>query len=330
MRYYILMTRIAVLRGGPSSEHDISLLSGANIIENLQREPYSTVDIFIDKNGQWHVRGVPMEPERALSGVDVAFNILHGKYGEDGSVQKILERAGIPYTGAGPFGSALSLNKALSKELLQKHGVKMPKHKVLNVSPHLEREAAEAFRSFAPPVIVKPASAGSSDGITLAKTFQEFWDGVKKAFELSPQVLVEEFIQGKEATAGVVEGLRGEKLYAMLPIEIVPPPKAAFFDREVKYNGETEERVPGNFSREETAELQRLARLAHEALSQSGYSRSDFIVSPRGVYFLELNSAAGVGMTKESLVPKALKAAGVSVEEFLDHVIQDALSSKKK
>ena len=323
------MIHVAVLRGGPSSEHDISLLSGAHILENLQREPYRPVDVFIDKEGEWHVRGIAMPPERALSGVDVAFNILHGQYGEDGSVQKILDRIGIPYTGAGAYPAALSLNKALTKDHLEKHGVKMPRHKLLKVSPELEKEAREAFRAFSPPVIVKPVAAGSSDGITLAKTFDEFWSGVKKAFELSPQVMVEEFIMGKEATAGVVEGLRGEKLYAMLPIEIVPPPKAVFFDREVKYNGETLERVPGNFTKEESAELQRLAKLAHEALGQGGYSRSDFIVSPRGVYFLELNSAAGVGMTKESLVPKALKAAGVSIHEFLDHVIQNALQKKK-
>lgn len=323
------MVKVAVLRGGPSSEHDISLLSGANILEQLAGSGHQAVDVFIDKKGQWHVRGIPMTPERALTGVDVAFNILHGQYGEDGSVQRILDMTGIPYTGAGAFGAALSLNKHLTKELLQKHGVKMPRHRVLKVSPDLEREAAEAFRAFSPPVIVKPASAGSSVGMTLAKTFQEFWDGVKKAFEHSPQVLVEEYIKGREATAGVVEGLRGEKLYAMLPIEIVPPPSASFFDREVKYNGETLERVPGHFTKAETAELQRLARLAHEVLSQSGYSRSDFIVSPRGVYFLELNSAAGVGMTKESLVPKALKAAGVSMQEFLDHILHHSKTSRK-
>jgi D-alanine-D-alanine ligase len=323
------MIRVGVLRGGPSSEHDISLLSGANILERLQREPYQPVDIFIDKKGEWHVRGIPMTPERALQGIDVVFNPLHGQYGEDGTVQRILDRIGVPYTGAGAYGAAVSLNKPLTKEIMAKHGIRMPQQRVLKVSPDLEKEAREAFRAFSPPVVVKPASAGSSVGMTLAKTFEEFWEGLKSAFEHSSQVLVEEYIKGKEATAGVVDGLRGQKLYSMLPIEIVPPAKATFFDREVKYNGETIERVPGNFTKEETAELQRLAMLAHEALDQRGYSRSDFIVTPRGVYFLELNSAAGVGLTKESLVPKALAAAGVSMDEFLDHVIKDALERKR-
>lgn len=323
------MIKVAVLRGGPSSEHDISLLTGANILERLQREPYRPLDIFIDKEGTWHARGVPMTPERALGDADVAVNVLHGQYGEDGSVQRVLDRIGIPYTGAGAYAAAISLNKPLSKEILAKQGVRMPKHKLLKVSHELEKEAREAFRAFSPPVIVKPASAGSSVGMTLAHTYDQFIAGVKKAFEHSPTVLVEEYIKGKEATAGVVEGLRGEKIYSLLPIEIVPPPKAAFFDREVKYNGETLERVPGNFSKEETAEIQRLARLAHDALGQRGYSRSDFMVSPRGVYFLETNSAAGVGLTKESLLPKSLAAVGISFDEFLDHIIQDAINSKR-
>jgi D-alanine-D-alanine ligase len=260
----------------------------------------------------------------------VAINVLHGQYGEDGSVQRILDRIGTPYTGAGAYAAAVSLNKPLSKEILAKQGVKMPRHKLLRVSSNLEKEMHEAFRAFSPPIIVKPASAGSSVGMTLAKTYDEFMEGVRRAFEHSSSVLVEEYIKGKEATAGVVEGLRGEKIYSLLPIEIIPPPKAAFFDREVKYNGETIERVPGNFSKEETAEIQRLAKLAHEALGQRGYSRTDFIVSPRGVYYLETNSAAGVGLTSESLLPKSLAAVGISFDEFLDHIISDAMANKRR
>lgn len=323
------MIKVAVLRGGPSSEHDISLITGSNILESLQREPYRPLDIFIDKEGVWHARGIPMSPERALGDSDVAINVLHGQYGEDGSVQRILDRIGTPYTGAGAYAAAVSLNKHLSKEILAKAGVKMPRHKLLKVSSDLDKEAREAFRAFSPPIIIKPAAAGSSMGMTLAKTYDEFLNGVKKAFEHSSTVLIEEYIKGKEATAGVVEGLRGEKLYGLLPIEIVPPPKAAFFDREVKYNGETIERVPGNFSKEESAEIQRLAKLAHEVLGQRGYSRSDFMVSPRGVYFLETNSAAGVGLTKESLLPKSLAAVGISFDEFLDHIISDAIARKR-
>jgi D-alanine-D-alanine ligase len=324
------MIKVGVLRGGPSSEHDISLITGNEILKAFEREPYKPLDIFIDKAGIWHVRGKPMKPEQALLDVDAVINALHGQYGEDGTVQRILDRIGVPYTGAGLYGAATSLNKPLTKDIMAKHGIKMARHKVLKASPDLEKEALTAFRSFSPPVVVKPAAAGSSVGVTLAKTFAEFWEGVKKAFQHSSQVMVEEYIKGKEATAGIVEGLRGQRYYATLPVEIVPPPNAQFFDREVKYDGSTLERVPGNFTKEETAELQRLARLAHEVLDQRSYSRSDFIVTPKGeVYFLELNSGAGVGLTKESLLPKALKAAGVSFEEFLDHLVADIMQKKK-
>ena len=323
------MTKVAVLRGGASNEHEISLLSGANVLKNLSREPYQALDVFIDKKGVWHVRGIPMTPERALTGVDVVFNALHGAAGEDGTLQRMLDRLGIPYTGAGAYASALALNKALTKDMLAKHGIKMPRHTILTVSADLEREAREAFKKFAPPIIVKPAASGSSVGVTLAKTFDEFWDGVKKAFEHGKQVLVEEYIKGKEATAGVVAGLRGQKHYELLPIEIIPPDSADFFDYDVKYNGKTIERVPGHFTREESKELQRMASVAHEALNLGDYSRSDFIVSPRGVYFLEVNPAAAVGLTSESLLPKSLEAGGVSMNEFMDHVIQFALEQKR-
>ena len=322
------MLKVAVLRGGACNEHEISLLSGANVLKNLDREPYQPLDVFIDKKGIWHVRGIPMDPKRALTGVDVVFNALHGAAGEDGSLQRLLDSLGIPYTGAGAYSSALAMNKALTKEMLGKHGVKMPRHVLLSVSPDLEKEAKEAYRKFSPPVIVKPTTSGSSVGVTLARTFDEFWEGMKKAFEHGKQVLVEEYIKGKEATAGVVAGLRGQKRYPLLPIEIIPPKEAKFFDYNVKYNGKTIERVPGNFTRSESDELQRVAALAHEVLDLGDYSRSDFVVSPRGVYFLEVNSAAGVGLTSESLLPKSLAAVGVSMNEFLDHVLQYALDKK--
>jgi D-alanine-D-alanine ligase len=141
--------------------------------------------------------------------------------------------------------------------------------------------------------------------------------------------LAEEYIKGKEATAGVVEGLRGERYYALLPVEIVPPPAHAIFDYGAKYSGESTERVPGNFTREETEELQRFACIAHEALGMRHYSRSDFVVTPKGVYFLESNNAAGVGMTNESLLPKSLGAAGITTDEFLKHITELALEDNR-
>lgn len=321
--------KVAVLRGGAGNEHEVSLRSGSNILAGIERLGHIPLDVFIDKTGAWHVRGIPMTPERALSSVDVAWNVLHGGPGEDGSLQRVLDRIGVSYTGSGSYASAAAFNKLLAKEILAKHDIRMPRHVVLSVSPSLENEAKEAFRAFAPPVVVKPSSSGSSVGVTLAKTFPDFWEGVKEAFAHSPKVMVEEYIKGKEATAGVVEGLRGMKLYPLLPIEIVPPPTHAIFDYDAKYSGESIERVPGNFTSEEASELQRLAQVVHDALGLRHYSRSDFVVSPRGIYFLEANNAAGVGMTSESLLPKSLTAAGMSTDEFFDHIIKLAFEKKR-
>jgi len=320
--------KVAVLRGGAGGEHEVSLNSGSNILAAVERLGHVPLDIFIDKKGAWHVRGVPVHPERALSGTDVVWNVLHGEPGEGGDVQRTLDRIGVPYTGSKAYPSAVAFNKVLTKDILANHGVLMPRHIVLSVSPDLEKEAKEAFRAFSPPIIVKPAIGGSSVGVTLVKTFAEFWGALKNAFAESPKVLVEEYIKGKEATAGVVQGLRDTEFYPLLPIEIIPPSTSAIFDYDAKYSGQTLERVPGNFTREETEELQRLARLVHEVLDLRHYSRSDFIISPRGVHFLEVNNAAGVGMTSESLLPKSLNAAGISTDEFIDHIIRLAFERK--
>lgn len=318
------MITVAVLRGGASSEHEISLLSGANVLRNLDTHRYRILDVFIDKEGVWHVRGIPMSPERALAGVDVVLNLLHGQYGEDGSIQRLLERTGVPYVGPSAFASAFAMHKIFAKEEMKKHGVKTPGYTTLKVSPDLQREALAAFKKFSPPVVIKPLRAGSSVGVTLAHTFDRFWEGVKAAFEHSTEIIVEEWIRGKEATVGIAEGLRGEKHYSLLPIEIIPDRAHSFFDYDAKYGGGTKEISPGSFTSAERTELQRLAKLAHEVLGQKHYSRSDFIVSPRGIYFLETNSASAVGMTENSLFPKGLAATGVSFDEFFGHVIQSA------
>lgn len=321
------MQTVAVIRGGPSSEYDISLLSGANVLDHLGRLPYLVIDIVIDPEGHWIRDNVKMSKEKALHGVDVVFNAIHGQFGEDGRLQDILQHANVRFTGAAGAAAALSLDKERSKEMLRRHGVKSPIGKVIENNQNLRKNAEELFSSFKLPMMVKPLAAGSSVGITLAKDFNQFWEGIQLALQHSSKALVEEYLQGKEATAGVIEGLKGQSLYATLVTEIIPPASSDYFDREVKYNGQTTEITPGNFTRGEVAEIQRVTRLAHHELGLRQYSRSDFIVIPSGLYYLETNSAAGVGLTKESLFPKALAADGISFEEFLDHVLHLALNA---
>ena len=176
------------------------------------------------------------------------------------------------------------------------------------------------------PAVVKPIVGGSSIGVTLAKSFNDLRDGVYKALSHSPKILIEEYINGREATCGVVEGFRGEELHALMPIEIIPSSKSGFFDYDAKYNGAAQEICPANFDRVIKEEIQRLAIEAHKALGLRHYSRSDFIVSPRGIYFLEVNTLPG--LIEGFLLPKELDAAGSSLPEFLDHLITLALNTK--
>lgn len=318
-----------MLRGGPSAEHDVSLASGAQILRELEQHTsfgFHATDVFIDRTGQWHVRGVPMTPERALSGVDVVWNALHGTYGEDGEVQRILDRMGIPYTGSNAYASALSMNKLATKQVLEKAGITTPLSMVLSVSSTLESDIVNAFRKFLLPVIIKPVGSGSSFGVSLARTFHEFEQGIKEAFSFSPQVLVEEYVVGKEATCGVVEEFRAAPLYSLPPIEVVLPARATLFTRELKLNEEACSQCPGSFTSEEVRELRRSAEAVHSHLGLRHYSRSDFIVSPRGVYFLEVNTLPG--LSSHALFPKALRAVGASFSEFLAHVLGLALKKR--
>lgn len=315
-------TVVAVVRGGPSSEHAVSLATGHAMLTHLPEDQYTTRDIYIDRQGVWHERGMPTTPERVLSQVDVVLNALHGEYGEDGTIQRLLEQHGIPYTGSDSFASRVAMHKALTKEKAKEAGLLTPKYYLVEEHMDTAEATAHIIRNFHQPVIVKPLSLGSSVGISIVGGYAPVYHAID-SLRSSGAVLVEELIRGREATVGVVEKLRGEDLYRLPVIEIIPPEESAFFDAESKYNGRTEEVVPGRFSKIESEELLRQAALMHEILGLRHYSRSDFIVSPKGIYFLETNTLPG--LTSESLLPKALKAVGVSFSDFLSHITHLAL-----
>lgn len=321
-----MQTIVGVLRGGPSKEHEVSLLSGAAIIENLSSDKYAVRDIYIDKKGEWHDRGRIMDPDRIARQLDVAILPLHGEYGEMGEAQRLLARHGVPYTGAEPLGLHLAMHKVIAKSHAKQAGFLTPDFYLIERAEDAMERAIEIIRNLHQPVVVKPVAWGSSVGVSIVGGYAPVLSAIEKLFEDGATgVFVEELVRGKEATAGVVEGLRGEKLYALPPTEIIPPTGAEFFSEDVKYNGTTREICPGHFTRVESEELQRMAKVMHRALQQRHYSRSDFIVTPRGIYFLETNSAAAVGMTNESLFPKSLAAVGVSLRDFLTHLVNLAL-----
>lgn len=318
-----MQTIVGVLRGGPSREHEVSLKTGAAMIASLPDERFVARDIYIDKQGQWHDRGRVMAPERILRQLDAVLIGLHGEYGEDGEVQKLLERFGVPYAGSNPFGSYLAAHKVMAKMHAKEAGLLTPEFRHVERAEDSEAAARDVIRAFHQPVIVKPIGWGSSIGVSVIGGYAPVLAAINDLFAQGvPSVLVEEYIRGKEATVGVVENLRGESLYVLPAIEIIPP-EGSHFSYDAKYSGATREVCPGNFSRVASEELQRAARVMHRALGLSHYSRSDFIVTPKGVYYLETNALPG--LTPESLMPKSLAAVGVPFSDFLSHMVGLAL-----
>jgi D-alanine-D-alanine ligase len=239
-------------------------------------------------------------------------------------VQKLLELFGVPYVGSDSFSSYLAQHKLMSKMRAKGAGFLTPDFRYLEWGADgVDATVHEIIRTFHQPVVVKPVSWGSSIGVSVVGGYAPVLAAIEELFATGAHnILVEEYIRGKEATVGVVEGLRDEAFYTFPPIEIVPP-EGDFFSQKAKYSGETREICPGNFSRVESEELQRLARAIHRELGLRHYSRSDFIVAPKGVYYLETNTLPG--LTNESLMPKGLASVGVSMSDFLSHVINLAL-----
>lgn len=320
---------VAVLRGGPSSEYEVSLKTGLGVIAALQQSGVTTKDIVISREGEWLLNGFMKKPEDTLYGVDVVFIALHGAYGEDGTVQRMLDRFAIPYTGSGPYASAIAMNKILTKEHLSKHGVRMPKHMRITrtgvTSPIKTAMSIESL--FGPQYVIKPTSGGSSIGTQVAKNVHELGSMLELLLTDYDDLLVEERIIGTEATVGVLENYRGAPLYNMPAIEIVPPSDAGFFNTNVKYNGTTNEICPGRFLKPDKDALAQIAGLVHTTLGLRHYSRSDFIVAKDGVYFLEVNTLPG--LTPESLFPKAIEAVGGNYNELITHLISEATGKKR-
>ena len=317
-----MQTVVGVLRGGPSREHDVSLKTGHTILTNLPEDRFIARDIYIDRQGNWHLFGKQTTPEKALRQTDVVVIGLHGEYGEDGGVQKLLERQGIPYTGSRSFASFLAMHKLMSKVRAEDIHIQTPSYRYVEATEDVDAAAREIIRTFLQPVIVKPVAWGSSVGVSRVAGFAPLRSALESLIaEGVTGILVEEYIRGKEAAVGVIEHMRGDALYALPAVEIVPP-EQDFFSYEAKYSGATREIIPGNFSRVVAEDLAAIAKRMHEALGLRQYSRSDFVVSPKGIYYLETNSLPG--LTGESLFPKALAAVGIPLSDFLAHLVDRA------
>lgn len=316
---------VGVLRGGPSSEYEVSLNSGKEVLASLPRDKYVTRDILITDKGEWHMNGFPASPLSISKRVDVFFNALHGTYGEDGQVQRELESYNIPYTGSRAFASSVGMNKGLAKYSFETQGLLSPRGITVRQGDDAEKCAYDIYQKFSNPYVVKPLSGGSSVGVVLAYSTVEL-QKILSAMLADGDVLVEEFIKGREVTCGVIEGLDGADPYPTHLVEIVKPEGFGVWSFDDKYGGKTQEVCPANIEEERTDKIKEMAVRAHKAIGMRHYSRSDFIISPHGIYILEINSLPG--LTKESLLPKALATGGFDMPDFLDYVITLAMQKK--
>jgi len=325
-----LSRRVAVIAGGRSSEHEISLASAQSVAETLAGSGWEVAVVEIDRAGRWALgsghAALPSDGDalpallpdrsvaRALADVEVVFPVLHGPHGEDGTVQGLLELAGVPYVGAGVTASALCMDKDLFKSVLRDHGIPVARNTTLRVGDVVEN-------AFGYPVFVKPAHLGSSVGISKAHDEAELASAVALAFEHDEKVLVEEFVDGVEVELGV---LGNREPVASLPGEIAVT-RNEWYDYEAKYGeGEMELVVPARITDEQVARAQELAVRAFVATECEGMARADMFVRADGdVLVNELNTIPG--FTSTSVYAKLFAASGIGYAELLERLIALAL-----
>jgi D-alanine-D-alanine ligase len=293
---------VGVLLGGRSAERTVSLNTGAAVLAALRRLGHTVTAVDA---------GADLPRALARRGVDVAFLALHGRGGEDGTVQGLLECLGIPYTGSGVLASALAMDKKQSKWIFRAHGLPTPEFEVFargGRRPRLERLAF--------PVVVKPICEGSSLGVTVARTPRELESAVKAAFRYDPEAIAEAFIPGRDLTVGVL----GDEALAVVEMR----PRSGFYDFRDKYEkGRTEYLVPAPLTSRQTARTRELALAAHRALGCRGASRVDFRLDERGrPQLLEVNTIPG--MTATSLLPKSAAAVGIGFDELVGRILAGA------
>lgn len=336
--------KVAVLLGGTSPERDVSIISGKYVTQGLREagyivkpidpalgvnQPENEEELFISS-----IRETPPTEEELaklsnknviecinshlLDDIDVVFIILHGKWGEDGTVQALLELRGKKYTGSGVLASAIGIDKNMSKIVFKHHGVQTPEWFTVRKNKIDVKSVKEKIeRTFSYPCVVKPNDQGSTVGLSVVNCPDDVEKALEIAFKYSDLVLVEDFIEGKELTVGILGDM------ALPVIEIIP--KGGIYDYYHKYTkGATEYIVPAEIPNSWTQALQQQALIAFEAIGCKGFARVDFRVTEKGeIFCLEINTIPG--MTGTSLVPKAAKAAGIEFPELVDRIVKLAL-----
>lgn len=307
---------VALISGGISSEREVSINSGNQVFEVLDKNKYDVI--------RYDPKTDLMRLVADAAKIDVALIILHGPYGEDGTIQGFLDLLHIPYQGSGVLGSSVAMNKIISKQLYEKVGLTIPsyiavgKGDVVDISGWIDELGL--------PLVIKPVNAGSSVGISINRSRETLDAAVKSAFLHDTSIMAEQFIEGIELTAGVIGN---DTLEAFPLIEIIPDASRAFFDYKAKYTaGVTQEICPARIDPALAATAKECAKTAHHALFCRGYSRTDMILKDETIYVLETNTIPG--MTKTSLLPQAAEVGGVGFSELMDRLIQLGIEDRQR
>jgi len=337
-----------LLFGGQSAEHDVSRVTAVAVARALDPRKYDVVPVGITTDGRWLLAGdaerllaagrdalpaafavegdlVPVPSASRPSEVDVVIPLLHGPYGEDGTVQGVLELAGLPYVGAGVLGSAVAMDKIAMKQMFASAGLETARTLTLRDGHDVDAFVRRAEAELAFPCFVKPANMGSSVGVSKARTRAELQEAIAHAFTYDEWVLAEEMVRGREIEVGI---LGDDPAVASLPGEVVPA--ADFYDYADKYeDGKAELRAPAPLSAEQTGEVQRLAVRAFEACRGEAMARVDFFLCDDGVFVVnEVNTIPG--FTPISMYPRLWEVSGVPYAELLDRLIDLAIARAQR
>ncbi len=302
--------KVAVLFGGKSAEHEVSVRSARNIINALDKKKYKITPVKIGRNGEFYLDQIKK--------FDVVFPVLHGPFGEDGSMQGFLKLAGVPFIGPSVLGSAVGMDKDVAKRLLREARIPIPKFVVLHPRGNMPFKKVSKILNL--PVFVKPANLGSSVGVSKVKNKKEFNKALKDAFQYDSKIIIEEGVEGREIECAV---LGNEYPIASIPGEIIP--NSEFYSYQSKYiDAKSVSKIPAVISRQKIKEIQNLAIKVFKTLDCEGMSRIDFFLKKNGrILVNEINTIPG--FTEISMYPKMWQANGLSLPELLDKLIDLAL-----
>ncbi len=316
--------KVAVVYGGPSREHDVSLNSGQAIVTALDKAKYDIHAVEISRDNKWQIKNTTYSLDDALEylkqNVDFILIALHGTFGEDGTIQRLLEQRHIPFSGSGSGASRLAMHKDQTAKVLQKAGFNVPNEKVFTHG--FTEDITAILEGFSLPVIVKPVAQGSSFGVAKVTDATQLVPAMQLALQADDKVLIQEYITGNEVSVGVIEDEKGV-LHALPPTELIPL-ESDFFDYDAKYTkGAADEITPPNLPETVVSKIQTIALRVHDTIGCEGYSRTDMIIQDNEIVVIEINTLPG--MTETSILPQQAQAAGISFSEMLDLIIAAGL-----